>query len=129
MLPTKRLFLMCHKSTNTRRSRYKNLLFVSQKKRLPSNRESLVMLKEPFHIKQCVEYDIADYCLIRRHVTLSHFAVINAGKAGFQIVPTTPLGNAYIARCRGMMTYSKLNIALSAVKRMETTLNKRIKRK
>lgn len=60
---------------------------------------------------------------------MSHFAVINVGKAGFQIVPTTPLGNTYIAHCRGMMRYSKLNIALSAAKRMETTLNKRMKSK
>ncbi|CQR72256.1 hypothetical protein SOV_12200 [Sporomusa ovata DSM 2662] len=58
---------------------------------------------------------------------MSHFAIICIGREGFEIVPITPEGNAYIAHCRGMMTYSKRNIAKSAVKRMEVTLNRRIK--
>ncbi|TWH48014.1 hypothetical protein [Sporomusa sp. KB1] len=58
---------------------------------------------------------------------MSHFAIINVGKEGFEIVPLTPEGNTYISHCRGVMTYSKLNNAKSAVKRMEVTLNKRIK--
>ncbi|SDD39500.1 hypothetical protein [Sporomusa acidovorans] len=58
---------------------------------------------------------------------MSHFAIIDVGRAGFEIVPITPEGSAYMAKCRGTMTYSKRNIAKSAVKRMEATLSKRIK--
>lgn len=60
---------------------------------------------------------------------MAHFAIINSGKSGFEIVPLTPEGSAYIAQCRGTMTYSKRNNAESATKRMEATLNKRIKSK
>ena len=60
---------------------------------------------------------------------MAHFAIINAGKAGFEIVPLTPAGNAYIARCRGTMRYSKQNNAESASKRMEKVLSKCIKSK
>ena len=56
---------------------------------------------------------------------MAHFAIIGIGKEGFEIVPITPEGDAYISQCRGMMTYSKRNIAKSAVKRMEVTLNRR----
>ena len=57
---------------------------------------------------------------------MSHFAIIDFGKAGFEIVPITPEGSTYIALCRGKMTYSRRNIAKSAFKRMEMTLSKRI---
>ena len=57
---------------------------------------------------------------------MSHFAIIDFGKSGFEIVPITPEGSTYIALCRGKMTYSRRNIAKSAFKRMEMTLSKRI---
>jgi hypothetical protein len=60
---------------------------------------------------------------------LSHFAIIDMGRAGYEIVPLTPEANAYMAKCRGSMKYSKRNIANSAVKRMEATLSNRIKDK
>lgn len=60
--------------------------------------------------------------------SLAHFAIINSGKAGFEIVPLTPEGNAYIARCRGTMKYSKLHNAKSASERMERVLSKCIQK-
>lgn len=57
---------------------------------------------------------------------MDHFAIIDVGKSRFEIVPISPEGNAYIKRCRGMMMYSKRDIAKSAAKRMEATLNKHI---
>lgn len=60
---------------------------------------------------------------------MSHFAIIDIGREGFEIVPLTPAANAYIAKCRGVMKYSKRNIANSAVKRMEVALNRHIKNK
>jgi hypothetical protein len=55
---------------------------------------------------------------------MPHFAIIDVGRRGFRIVPLTPDGNAYIAKCRGMLTYSKKNLAKSAAKRMEETLER-----
>ncbi|WP_371371889.1 hypothetical protein [Sporomusa aerivorans] len=60
---------------------------------------------------------------------MRHFAIIDVGKAGYRIVPLSTDGNAYIAHCRGMLTYSKHNLAKSAAKRMEESLLRRLEKK
>lgn len=65
--------------------------------------------------------------IVKEDTNMQHFAIVDAGKE-FHIVPLTSAALSYAVQCRGKLIYSRYNLAKSAAKRMEETLERRKKR-